>query len=414
MPAEALHKGCMQDDLLLVTTILDQQGVNVDAKDKQGRTALHLAAIDNNHLMAQLLLQYGANTVAVSDSKQIPLDCASDGEMILLLARAMAKDGNETLLREKIKKMNKPKKIKQKENKLRHKFPPEKRILPSLTGYLGQLKVTDVLDIKECDSTKTSLSNVSELSICDSGYIGMDVGMSNNDLVSTVCSTTDSCDRGNNASPKQRRKTSPLTQQELNAIDSNRNRDLSETKNPAKKTKVRRKTHPTRNASILKQNISKSKEKKQVRFPSEVLLDIAIVNDEFVEACHLIKSTKLDINRPGSNGLTPLHRAVIEGSYDCLQLLVDQGAEVNIRDEHGWTPLHDAVYHENVSCVAALLKAGANVTLLTDDMYSVLELANSENMLLVIGRALILYELGFVAEIGDYIALNVTNRESCV
>lgn len=49
MLAEALHKGCIQDDLLLVSTLLNQD-VNVNVKDKQGRTALHLAALDNNRL----------------------------------------------------------------------------------------------------------------------------------------------------------------------------------------------------------------------------------------------------------------------------------------------------------------------------------------------------------------------------
>lgn len=410
MLGEALHKGCTQDDLLFVSTLLNQQDINIDGKDKQGRTALHLAAGDSNHLMAQLLLQHGASTTVVSNSGRIPLDCASDGEMILLLARYMVKEGNEQLLQEKLEHMNKPKKIKQKINKQIQKFPPEKRILPALTGFLSKLKLMDVMNIKECDSAKSSLTNVSDASIYDSGYMGMDVEASSvNHLESKRTSATPEI------IDKERRKTSPITKKELNSIESLRNKDLRETKQqPKKSTIVRRQTHPTQNASILRSNNANTQTKKQVRFSSEVLLDLAIVNDEFVETCHLIKTTGVDINRPGPNGLTPLHRAAIEGSYDCLQLLIDQGAEVNLCDEHGWTPLHDAVYHGNISCVAALLKAGANVNILTHNMYSILELADTEDMLFLVGRALVLYEFGLVAHIGEEVVLNISDRESCV
>ncbi|KXJ12633.1 Protein phosphatase 1 regulatory subunit 27 [Exaiptasia diaphana] len=382
MHGETLHRGIREDNLLLVSSILDRQTANVNAKDKQGLTALHLAAIDSNHLMAQLLLQYGADTGVVSDCGKIPLDCASDDEMVLLLAKVMAKDGKDFLLRERLKEMDKPKKLKQKINKEIQKFPPEKRILPPLASFLKSKITKKALDITDSDFKQST-----ESSICDSGYIGMDNESSESLVI-------DSLSQKNSAVTVQRRETNPVTQQELSAIHSKRNRNLEETKNSSSNNsntnnKVRRKTHPTRTASILAQHITKPKKKKQVHFPSEILLDIAIINDEFVEACHLIKSRKVDINRPGPNGLTPLHRAAVEGSYDCLQLLLDQGAEVNAKDEYGWTALHDAVYHGNISCVAALLKAGANVTLSTDDMCSVLELTDREDVLFVVGFSLL-------------------------
>ena len=128
---------------------------------------------------------------------------------------------------------------------------------------------------------------------------------------------------------------------------------------------------------------------KRVTFPVDVLLDIAIKNDDFVETCHLIKSRKVDFNRVGCNGLTPLHRAAIEGSYECIQLLIDLGANVNAQDEYGWTPLHDAVFHGHVNCAAVLINAGANLEAETDDFWQVLDMADSDKMLLAIGRALI-------------------------
>ncbi|EDO43663.1 predicted protein, partial [Nematostella vectensis] len=78
-------------------------------------------------------------------------------------------------------------------------------------------------------------------------------------------------------------------------------------------------------------------------------------------------TVSVDINRAGPNGLTPLHRAAIEGSHECLQLLIDQGADVNLQDEHGWLPLHDAVYHGNANCVLTLIEAGTDVSAKTNE-----------------------------------------------
>lgn len=124
-------------------------------------------------------------------------------------------------------------------------------------------------------------------------------------------------------------------------------------------------------------------------FPADILLDIAIKNDDFVEACQLIKSRKVDFNRVGCNGLTPLHRAAIEGSHECLQLLVDLGANVNARNGSDWTPLHDAVFHGHVSCALILINAGADLSAETDDFMTVLDMVETDRMLLAIGRAMI-------------------------
>jgi len=119
------------------------------------------------------------------------------------------------------------------------------------------------------------------------------------------------------------------------------------------------------------------------------MLDMAIKNDDLVEACNLIKSRKVDLNRVGCNGLTPLHRAAIEGSYECLQLLVDLGANVNSRDPLAWTPLHDAVFHGHVSCALVLINAGADLSAETDDYMTILDMVETDRMLLAVGRAMI-------------------------
>ncbi|XP_031573843.1 uncharacterized protein LOC116307692 [Actinia tenebrosa] len=426
---KALHQGCKENDLLLVSMLLDRKGSElVNIKDQHGRTALHIAAIYDNSMLAELLFQHGADTCAVSDRGEMPLDCASRDDMVIILAKMMSRDGKDDLVRERLNYLNKPVKLKQIILKELEKISQEQRTLPFLASLVGKPKsaFSNLFGTLESDSQRSSLSNVSDSgrsSIGDSGYSEMDkIGSSRGDIPFSDSFHTSSNvqEKISEIVPKQRRVTSPLTQEEMNLIESNCNRPLEQkTSVNSKNTKTRRKTHPTRKTPSSNSTHKKvvAKREKRVQFTSDVLLDIAIANDEFVEACHLIKSRKVDINRPGPNGLTPLHRAATEGSYDCLQLLIDQGANVDIRDENGCTPLHDAVYHGNVRCVLALLKAGANVSIQTNDWLSVLELANGEEMLLIVGRALILYELGFVTDIGEDITENISSdpdRESCV
>jgi cytohesin len=45
-----------------------------------------------------------------------------------------------------------------------------------------------------------------------------------------------------------------------------------------------------------------------------------------------------DVNARERKGRTPLGFAVYHGHVEVLKLLVDAGADVNIRDGVGWTP----------------------------------------------------------------------------
>lgn len=59
---------------------------------------------------------------------------------------------------------------------------------------------------------------------------------------------------------------------------------------------------------------------------------------------------KANVNQANNNGETPLHiMARHRGSFDCLELLIKHGANVNAQDKDGWTPLMDAVHHPQAS-----------------------------------------------------------------
>jgi len=74
-----------------------------------------------------------------------------------------------------------------------------------------------------------------------------------------------------------------------------------------------------------------------------------------------------DVNIRTRRGLTPLHLATHldygEKSRKFIYFLIDNGADVNIQDDKGWTPLHEALVEGNKIGVEALVSKGADVNM---------------------------------------------------
>lgn len=66
---------------------------------------------------------------------------------------------------------------------------------------------------------------------------------------------------------------------------------------------------------------------------------------------------------PDKFGHTPLHAAVLEGSIEPVRMLLDHGADPNVRNSNGNTPLYDAVGLDREDLVKLLLKKGADVNM---------------------------------------------------
>ncbi|XP_020903401.1 ankyrin repeat, PH and SEC7 domain containing protein secG [Exaiptasia diaphana] len=128
---------------------------------------------------------------------------------------------------------------------------------------------------------------------------------------------------------------------------------------------------------------------KRVTFYREALLHDAIQRDDLTELCDVLnKHTDVNLDKPNAFGITPLHRAAMDGAYRCMNLLLARNVNVKVRDIYGWTPLHDAVFHGHIRCAAALITAGSNVEAETNDFTKPIEMAHEDEMLLLVGRAM--------------------------
>jgi ankyrin repeat protein len=75
-------------------------------------------------------------------------------------------------------------------------------------------------------------------------------------------------------------------------------------------------------------------------------------------------------------GWIPLHSASTYGHTECI--LLDAGADFNLKDNNGRTPLHSASWNDHANCVRILLDAGADLNLKDNLGRTPFELANDE------------------------------------
>ncbi|RVT96573.1 ankyrin repeat domain-containing protein [Mucilaginibacter limnophilus] len=70
-----------------------------------------------------------------------------------------------------------------------------------------------------------------------------------------------------------------------------------------------------------------------------------------------------NVNLPSNNGYNvfPLHSAAAGDFTNIAVMLIENGAEVNVRQQAGVTPLHSAAQNGNVELLIALLEHGAAV-----------------------------------------------------
>lgn len=78
---------------------------------------------------------------------------------------------------------------------------------------------------------------------------------------------------------------------------------------------------------------------RRVTFSMYALILSAASQNSVSELQDLLDKKPSYINKPSSSGETALHKAAAKGSLDCVELLVQRGANVNLVDKQGRTPL---------------------------------------------------------------------------
>jgi uncharacterized protein len=72
---------------------------------------------------------------------------------------------------------------------------------------------------------------------------------------------------------------------------------------------------------------------------------------------------------------TAMHSAVSRLQSDVVRILLEAGANPNVRQSAGWTPLHAAAMNGDLASVELLLASGAEPTATNDEGRSVIDLA---------------------------------------
>jgi ankyrin repeat protein len=70
-----------------------------------------------------------------------------------------------------------------------------------------------------------------------------------------------------------------------------------------------------------------------------------------------------EVNLPSNNGFNvfPIHSAVAGNYVDIAKLLIENGANVNVKQQAGVTPLHSAAQNGNIDMLILLLEHGADL-----------------------------------------------------
>lgn len=101
---------------------------------------------------------------------------------------------------------------------------------------------------------------------------------------------------------------------------------------------------------------------KKVGFTAEVLLFSAIEENLSSELIEIIQTHKIDVNLcKNARGLPPLHRAVQRGAVDCVRVLLNHSADVNLRDSANCPAINLAISLRQFECVVLLIESGASV-----------------------------------------------------
>ena len=108
---------------------------------------------------------------------------------------------------------------------------------------------------------------------------------------------------------------------------------------------------------------------KNIHFQPNITLIEAAARNDAEEVNELLDkySDTIHPNLQNDDGLSALHQAVIEDCAEVVEVLVEHGADLNIKDADLWTPLHAAVACGNYDLAKYLIDNGASLIEINTD-----------------------------------------------
>ena len=125
----------------------------------------------------------------------------------------------------------------------------------------------------------------------------------------------------------------------------------------------------------LKKNCNTKAKTHLVQTDGKMPLHLAVENGH-MECLEWLLEKGADINDcTRTDNATPLHLAAEHGHHECLQRLVELGSNVDATNKNGNTALHLAAYNGHVGCLRTLIESGAHLVATNKNGETVLHFA---------------------------------------
>jgi hypothetical protein len=134
----------------------------------------------------------------------------------------------------------------------------------------------------------------------------------------------------------------------------------------------------------------------------ETQLHHCAVNGLTTSVIRLLSIRNINVNvKDDENGSTPLHRAAANGHIEISRLLLQNGADVNVKDDGGNTPLHWAAEEDNIDVLHLLVENGADLEAQNNEGWRALHSAADQGHLPFIQELISRYHVDINARRND-------------